>query len=72
MNHTQSSTDIVVNGEPYDGGATTLSELLQELGYGDQKVATAVNGDFVPGRDRDTFEIRKGDHVEVVAPRQGG
>jgi sulfur carrier protein len=68
----EKNMELIVNGEPFDGNATTLSDLIGELGYGDQRVATAVNGDFVPGPDRLTFELRDGDQIEIVAPRQGG
>ena len=64
--------ELVVNGEPFDGDVTTLADLIGELGYGEQKVATAVNGDFVAGTDRKTYELRDGDQIEIVAPRQGG
>ena len=64
--------ELIVNGEPFDGDITTLAELITELGYADQRVATAVNGDFVPAPDRKTYELRDGDQIEVVAPRQGG
>lgn len=64
--------ELVVNGEPFDGAVNTLADLIGELGYGEQRVATAVNGDFVSGDERKTFELRDGDCVEVVAPRQGG
>ena len=36
---------LTVNGEARESSAANLSELLVELGYGDSKVATAVNGD---------------------------
>jgi len=72
MQHPHDSMELVVNGEPFDGDVTTLAELVSELGYGDQKVATAVNGDFVADIDRETYELRDGDQVEIVAPRQGG
>lgn len=72
MPQADDSMELVVNGEPFDGDVTTLADLISALGYGDQRVATAVNGDFVAGRDRETYELRDGDHVEVVAPRQGG
>ena len=50
----------------------TLAELLVELGYGDAKVATARNGDFIPLRKRDTIVLTGGDAIEIVSPRQGG
>lgn len=64
--------ELVVNGEIFDGEVTTLAELIAELGYGDEKVATAVNGSFVADDERKTYELRDGDEVEIVAPRQGG
>ncbi len=64
--------EVVVNGEPARTRARTLAELLTELGYGDAKVATARNGDFVPHRKRDTVELTGGDTIEIVSPRQGG
>lgn len=63
---------LMVNGEPRDVAARSLASLLDELGYGGQKVATAVNGDFVPERARRDTSLSTGDQVEIVAPRQGG
>lgn len=72
-NDTMSATlEVVVNGEPARTRSKTLAELLVELGYGDAKVATARNGDFVPLRKRDTIELSSGDAIEIVSPRQGG
>ena len=64
--------EVVVNGERARTRAMTLAELLVEFGYGDAKVATARNGDFVPQRKRDTEKLSGGDSIEIVAPRQGG
>jgi sulfur carrier protein len=63
---------LVVNGEARDVGARSLAGLLDELGYGGQKVATAVNGEFVPERARADVRLAADDEVEIVAPRQGG
>lgn len=63
---------VVVNGESREAAAATLALLLEELGYGDQKVATALNGDFVPERLRGATVIAPGDAIEIVSPRQGG
>lgn len=63
---------IVVNGEAREAEAATLAALLDELGYGGQKVATAVNGEFVPERARSDVLVSSNDEVEVVSPRQGG
>lgn len=66
------ATAVFVNGEAVQVRARTLSELLVELGYGEAKIATALNGDFVPALRRSETHVRPGDRIEVVAPRQGG
>jgi sulfur carrier protein len=63
---------VRVNGEPQRVRARTLADLIVELGYADARVATARNGDFVPERARASTELRAGDSIEIVAPRQGG
>lgn len=63
---------LVVNGEPRDVRGHTLALLLDELGYGGQKVATALNGAFVPEKTRAAQVLAPGDQIEIVAPRQGG
>jgi sulfur carrier protein len=64
--------EVVVNGAKAKTRARTLAELLDELGYGDAKVATARNGDFVPLRQRGAVTLSGGDAIEIVSPRQGG
>lgn len=63
---------IHVNGTPHDLRATTLAEALTELGYGQERVATAVNEAFVPTPARATTRLSPGDRIEILAPRQGG
>jgi sulfur carrier protein len=63
---------LTVNGAAREATASTLLELLTDLGYGGNKVATAVNGDFVPERLRGAHRLTDGDVIEIVAPRQGG
>jgi sulfur carrier protein len=63
---------IVVNGEPHEVRAATLAEALQSLDYGEAKVATALNGEFVPARVRAATQLKDGDRIEILAPRQGG
>lgn len=63
---------VHVNGEPRRTAAATLAGLVEEAGYGTSRVATALNGEFVPQRSRAATLLKPGDHVEVVAPRQGG
>jgi len=63
---------LVINGEAREIEAATLAAALAALDYADAKVATALNGDFVPARARETTPVRDGDRVEILAPRQGG
>ena len=39
---------ISINGVAKDVTSTNLTAVLHEAGYGDARVATAVNGHFVP------------------------
>ncbi len=63
---------IHVNAEPHAVSAATLADVLTQLGYGGQKVATALNGDFVPERARATTPVKAGDRIEILSARQGG
>jgi sulfur carrier protein len=63
---------ILVNGAWRDTGAGDLATALQELGYGNSVVATAVNGEFVPATSRTDALLAEGDRLEVLAPMQGG
>lgn len=64
--------NIQLNGEEKTIVAATLADALLELSFGDAKVATAVNGDFVPAGLRATTTLQPGDRIEVLAPMQGG
>ena len=63
---------IIINGENTEVRATALDQLLVELGYGDSRVATAVNGVFVAQLHRADCTLNEADRLEVVTPRQGG
>lgn len=63
---------LIVNGEAQEVEALTLAEALDVLGYGEAKVATAVNEDFVSAGMRAGHALSDGDRIEIVAPRQGG
>lgn len=63
---------IQVNGELREIHGGTLQKLLNELRFDGAKVATAVNGEFVPAVARADHPIADGDRVEILAPMQGG
>jgi len=70
--HRTEAINLIVNGTATTSTAATLAALLAEVGYGDSKVATARNGEFVPQRQRASTLLTDGDQIEIVAPRQGG
>ena len=63
---------IEVNGASHEVHSATVSSVLAELGWGEARVATALNGAFVPKAARDTTPVTTGDRLEVLAPMQGG
>jgi sulfur carrier protein len=63
---------ILVNGAWRNTGAPDLESALQELGYGNSVVATALNGEYVPTSSRLSARLAEGDRIEVLAPMQGG
>ena len=63
---------ILLNGERVTTDAHNLDELCARLGFGEAKVATAVNGSFVAASARERTSLSEADEVEIVAPRQGG
>jgi sulfur carrier protein len=63
---------VTVNGERQEVAATTIPALLQELEYDGEFLVVAVNHDVVQRRRWDEVEIRAGDAIEIVTPRQGG
>lgn len=63
---------ILVNGTWREIAGVQLASMLEELGYGERVVATAVNGEFVSASARADLALAEGDRVEVLAPMQGG
>ena len=50
----------------------SVAELLERLKYEEGSVAIAVNEEFVPRSAHGSTQVKEGDDVECVAPRQGG
>ena len=63
---------IFLNDDAREIEPGTLAAALESLGFGGRKIATAINGRFVPAPARQTTKLAEGDRVEVVAPMQGG
>ena len=63
---------IFLNGEVHETEATTVDQLCISLGFTDAKVATALNGEFVPRGERASAVLKDNDKIEILSPRQGG
>ena len=63
---------LTVNGEHQEVAATTIPALLQELDYEGEFLVVAVNHDVVQRRRWHEIELKAGDEIEIVTPRQGG
>lgn len=64
--------NVTINGVKETIEATTLEELCKRFQDHPHFIATAVNGEFVTVMDRAGTEIKDGDEIEIVSPRQGG
>lgn len=69
---TDTEFEIVLNGRKIATGAQTLAGLVERQQLGGRRVATALNGHFVPEAQRATTRLNPGDKVEIVSARQGG
>lgn len=64
---------LSVNNEPKTlEQASLLSDALHIWGYGDTKVAVAINGEFVPRSTYNERELCHGDQIDIVKPVGGG
>ena len=64
--------NIIVNGENRNIINVNLTLALDELGYKEIKLATALNGEFVSVQARDNTSLKESDKLEVLSPQQGG
>ena len=63
---------IILNGQAQDLESKTIAALVEELNYANKTVAIALNESFVPKSNYEQTVISEGDHIEIVAPMQGG
>lgn len=63
---------VIVNGEEQALEARTLDDLLGQLDYEGEWLATAVNGVLVPRDERARFNLNAQDRIEILSPMQGG
>lgn len=63
---------IILNGVLCKSEAKNLHELILMEKLDSIKVATALNGEFVPAKARRDTYLTSGDRVEIVTARYGG
>jgi len=63
---------LTVNGKSMDITSVRVDALLQELEYEGTHYAIAVNYRVVPRARWSEIELKAGDTVEILTPRQGG
>ena len=63
---------LIVNGERRKTDATRIAVLLAELEFTGTQLAIAVNRGVVPRTRWGDVELRDGDAIEIISPRQGG
>lgn len=63
---------ITLNGEVRQLDGPSVQDVLAQINLAEARVATALNGDFLPAASRASTVLKDGDALEVVAPMQGG
>lgn len=64
---------VMINGTQTElYGATTITDMLQELEYGETGFAIAIDGVFVPRTLYADTTLSENMDIELVAPMQGG
>ena len=63
---------VTVNGEPREIASERVDALLAELDYEGSHFAIAVNFDVLPKSRWAETQIKAGDEIEIITPRQGG
>ena len=63
---------VIVNGEPREISSDRVDALLGELDYEGSHFAIAVNYDVLPKSRWAETQLKSGDQIEIITPRQGG
>ena len=63
---------VTVNGESREIAAGSVTALLHELDYEGTHFAIALNFDVLPRSRWAETELKPGDEIEIITPRQGG
>ena len=63
---------VIVNGEAREIASVRVDALLGELDYEGTHFAIAVNYDVLPRSRWAQTQLKAGDEIEIITPRQGG
>ena len=63
---------VTVNGESREISSVNVGALLCELDYEGTHFAIALNYDVVPKSRWAETQLKAGDEIEIITPRQGG
>jgi len=63
---------VIINGEAREIAAMSVDALLDELYYEGRHFAVAVNYDVLPKSRWAETQLKAGDEIEIITPRQGG
>ncbi|GAA1473036.1 sulfur carrier protein ThiS [Corynebacterium aurimucosum] len=63
---------LILNGQPTDTSATTITELLDEQNIAADGTAVAVSEQVVPRSQWETTPLTEGAAVEILTAVQGG
>ncbi|MCK1541280.1 sulfur carrier protein ThiS [Bradyrhizobium sp. 147] len=63
---------VIVNGEQREVSSASVDALLTELDYEGTHFAIALNHDVVPKSRWAETQLKAGDEIEIITPRQGG
>ena len=63
---------VTINGEEQEIAAMSVAALLGKLDYEGTHFAVAVNYDVLPKSRWAETQLKAGDEIEIITPRQGG
>lgn len=64
---------VSLNNEPQKIAASILlSDALVQWGFGEIKIAVAINSEFVPRSTYTERQLQDGDQIDIVTPVGGG
>ena len=63
---------VMINGEQREISSARIDALLGELEYEGTHFAIALNYDVVPRARWAETQLKAGDEIEIITPRQGG